>query len=187
MQRKLLGIVSVDFSATGQLLIIYPHISPWRWDLVLRLRPGNKTSIKQMEKLLILQNQRRPDRFDQMLRSCWLVFFYANGIVHKEFVPPGQTVNQQFYWKALKRLHGSVWKKQSEMWSSGDGFLHHDNAPAPMALSVQQFLAKKTWTLSLVLPIHPTLRHVTFSCSLIWKARWKGNVLLMSAKWKRKH
>jgi len=25
-------------------------------------------------KLLILQNQRRPDRFDQMLRSCWFVF-----------------------------------------------------------------------------------------------------------------
>ena len=24
---------------------------------------------------LILQNQRRPERFDQMLRSCWLVFF----------------------------------------------------------------------------------------------------------------
>ena len=32
-------------------------------------------------KLPILQNQRRPDRFGQMLRSCWLVFFYANGIV----------------------------------------------------------------------------------------------------------
>jgi len=25
-----------------------------------------------------------------------------------------------------------------------------------------------------------------FFCSLVWKARWKGNVLLMSAKWKRK-
>jgi len=29
-------------------------------------------------------------------------FFGANGVVHKEFVPPGQTVNQQFYLKVLK-------------------------------------------------------------------------------------
>ena len=44
-------------------------------------------------------------------------FFDANGIVHKEFVPPGQTVNQQFYLEVLKRLHDSVRKKQPEMWS----------------------------------------------------------------------
>ena len=35
---------------------------------------------------------------------------------------------------------------------------------------------QKTWWLSLILPIHPTLRHATFFCSLVWKARWKGNV-----------
>jgi hypothetical protein len=61
-----------------------------------------------------------------------------DGIVHKEFVPPGQTVNQQFYLQVLKRLRNSVWKKRPEMWSSSDLFLHHDNAPAHMALSVQQ-------------------------------------------------
>jgi len=27
MQQKLLGIISVDFDATGQLLIIYLHLS----------------------------------------------------------------------------------------------------------------------------------------------------------------
>ena len=112
------------------------------------------------EKFLILQNQRRPDRFNQMLRSCWLVFFYANGIVHKEFVPPGQTVIQQFYLQALKRLRDSVQKKWPEMCSSSNWFLHH-NAPAHMALSVQQFLEKKH-ELSFILPIHPTLRHANF-------------------------
>ena len=45
---------------------------------------------------------------------------------------------------------------------------------------------KTTWWLSLILPIHPTLCHATFSCSLVWNTRWKGNVLLMSAQWKRK-
>ena len=63
--------------------------------------------------------------------------------MHKEFVPPGQTVNEQFYLEVLTRLPNIVRKKQPEMWSSDDWFLHHDNAPAHTALSVQQFLAKK--------------------------------------------
>jgi len=41
-------------------------------------------------------------------------FFDANGIVHKEFVPHGQTVNQQFYLEVLKRLHDSVRKKDQK-------------------------------------------------------------------------
>jgi len=72
-----------------------------------------------------------------------ITFFDANGIVHEEFVPTGQTVNQQFYLKVKKRLRFSVRQKRPEMWSSGDWFLHHDNAPAHTALNVQQFLAKK--------------------------------------------
>jgi len=64
-------------------------------------------------------------------------FFDANGIVYKEFGPPGHTVNQQLYLKVLKRLSDSVQKKRPKMWSSGDWFLHHNNAPAHTALSVQ--------------------------------------------------
>jgi len=97
-------------------------------------------------------------------------FFYANGIVYKGFVPPAQTVNQQFNLKVLKRLCDSVWKKKRpEMWSSGDWFLHHDNAPAHMVWSVQQFLVKKPHDgyPSSSLFIYLTLCHATFSCSLV--------------------
>ena len=136
-------------------------------------------------KLLILQKQRRPNRFNQMLRPCWL-FFYANGIVHKEFVPPGQTVNQQFYLKVLKRLRDSVWKKWPECGAVLIGSFT-TTMPLPTWPGVcSSFWQKTTWRLSHILPIHPTLHHATFSCSLVWKARWKGNVLLMSVKWKIK-
>ena len=57
-----------------------------------------------------------------------LISFDAKGIVPKEFVPPEQTVNKQFYLKVLKRLCDSVWEKLPEMSSSGVWFLHHDNA-----------------------------------------------------------
>jgi hypothetical protein len=32
-----------------------------------------------------------------------IIFFDIQGIVHKEFVPPGQTVNGKFYCEVLKR------------------------------------------------------------------------------------
>jgi len=40
-------------------------------------------------------------------------FFYANGIVQKEFVPPGQTVNQQFYLEVLK-YYSIVYRKNDQ-------------------------------------------------------------------------
>jgi hypothetical protein len=59
-----------------------------------------------------------------------ICFFNVNGIVHKEFVPSGQTVNQYFYLDVLKRLRESLRHKRPESWRSGDWLLHHGNAPA---------------------------------------------------------
>jgi histone-lysine N-methyltransferase SETMAR len=97
-----------------------------------------------------------------------IISFDASGILHKEFVPPGQTVNQQFYLKLLKRLRDSVRKKRPEMWSSGDWFLHHDIAPAHTALSVQHFLAKQnSMTVIPHPPYSPNLAPCDFSCSFV--------------------
>jgi len=71
-----------------------------------------------------------------------LIFINVDGILHREFVPLGQTINQQFYLNVVKRLHESLRRKRPEKWQSGDWFLFHDNALAHTALSVQQFLAK---------------------------------------------
>ena len=38
------------------------------------------------------------------IKSMLICFFDQKGIVHKEFVPPGQTVNAAFYVEVLKRL-----------------------------------------------------------------------------------
>ena len=93
--------------------------------------------------------------------------------MHKEFVPPGQTVKQQFYLKVLKRLRDSVWEKRPEMWSSGNWFLHHDNVPAHTALSVQQFLGeKKNMT---VIP-HPPYSPDLASCEFFLFSHKKGQM-----------
>ena len=65
------------------------------------------------------------------------------GIVHYEFVPTGQTVNEVYYLEVLKRLHEKVRRKQPKLFASNSWILHQDNTPAHMALSVREFLATK--------------------------------------------
>jgi hypothetical protein len=75
------------------------------------------------------------------IKSMLVIFFDCEGIVHQEFVPPGQTVNQHHYLEVLKCLREQVRRERLERWRNQDWLLHHDNAPAHTALSVQRFLA----------------------------------------------
>jgi len=84
-------------------------------------------------------------------KSLLIIFFAIRGIVHKEFVPPGQTVNGKFYCEVLRWPRENVRHKQPEMWQNGDWLLHHDNATAHTSLAVREFLTKNNMT---ILP-HP--------------------------------
>ena len=68
-------------------------------------------------------------------------FFDIGGIVHYEFVPTGQTLNQVYYLEVLERLRERVRRKRPERFANNSWILHHDNAPAHTALSVREFLA----------------------------------------------
>jgi len=53
----------------------------------------------------------RPKKARQVrsnVKSMLICFFDQKGIVHKQFVPPGQTVNAAFYIEVLKRLWENV-------------------------------------------------------------------------------
>ena len=69
-----------------------------------------------------------------------IVFFDVRGIVHREFVPPGQTVNGQFYREVIRRLTARVRRVRPEIADSW--ILHHDNAPSHTCLLVTEELAK---------------------------------------------
>jgi len=91
----------------------------------------------------------RPKKARQVksnVKSILICFFDIKGFVHFEFVPQGQTANQQFYLELLKRLRDAVRRKRPELWRSGEWLLHHDSAPAHTALSVRQFLTKNGMT-----------------------------------------
>ena len=69
-----------------------------------------------------------------------ICFFHQKGIVHKEFVPPGQTVNAAFYVKVLKRLRENARRKRPDQWRNNTWLLHHDNVLAHAALLTLRFL-----------------------------------------------
>jgi len=72
-----------------------------------------------------------------------LTFFDIRGIVHYEFLPTEQRVNQVYYLEVVEMLREKVRRKRPEIFANSSWILHHDNAPAHMALSVRKFLATK--------------------------------------------
>lgn len=75
------------------------------------------------------------------VKTMLITFFDRRGIVHKEFVPPGQTVNQVFYRQVLDRLRKRVNRVRPDI--AKNWILHHDNAPCHTAFSVTEFLTSK--------------------------------------------
>ena len=75
-------------------------------------------------------------------KSILICFFDSQGIVHKEFVLPGQTVNQTFYREVLERLRKRVAHVRPGI--ACTWMLHHHNAPCHTAVSINEFLAEKS-------------------------------------------
>jgi len=87
----------------------------------------------------------RPKKARQVksnLKSVIITFFDIKGIVHKEFVPTGQTVNSGFYCEVLRRLREKVRRHCPQLWREQTWLLHHDNAPSHTAVLHHQFMAK---------------------------------------------
>jgi hypothetical protein len=87
-------------------------------------------------------------------------FFDAEGLVHHEFLPQRQTMNQAAYITVLQRLRDAVRRKLPHKWSSGTWLLHHDIAPCHAGLSVREFLAKH----SIPMVPHPSYSPDLASC-----------------------
>ncbi|GFV30788.1 mariner Mos1 transposase [Trichonephila clavipes] len=76
------------------------------------------------------------------IKVMLIVFVDADGIVHREYAPQGQTVNKEFYLDVMKRLREAVRRKRPVLWAYSRWMLHHDGAPAHTSNLVQQFLTK---------------------------------------------
>ena len=79
-----------------------------------------------------------------------------HGIVDIEFLPQGQTINQNVYKDILQRLMHSVREKRRDLWEM-KSWVHHDNA-----LNIWEFLAKNTIAVLEQLPCSPDLAPCDF-------------------------
>jgi hypothetical protein len=82
--------------------------------------------------------------------------FYIDGIVHREFVPPGQTVNNEYHRDALSRLREDTRRNRPEKWRMNDLVLYHDNAQLYTAYIVQEFWARNKMAVVSTHHIHQT-------------------------------
>jgi len=89
-----------------------------------------------------------------------ICFFDSQGIVHKEFVPQGQTVNQQFYKEVLEKLRKRVICVRPNI--KNTWVLHHENAPCHTAISINQFSAAKNIPVASQPPYSPDLSPCDF-------------------------
>ena len=129
-------------------------------------------------------NSPRPKKARQVrsIVESMLIFFFFDiqGIVHKEFVPPGKTVNGKFYCEGLKRLREGIRRKRPDNWKKTIGFstitthplTHHSLFDISWRPKTLQWFPTPSPS-----PIRLTSPPANFSCSPRWNYGWKGVVL----------
>ena len=103
-----------------------------------------------------------------------VTFFDSKGIIHKEFVPTGQTVSGAYYIEVLKRLMGRIRRIRPEYRDPDSWCLLHDNAPSHTSLIVRQFLARNQVYVLNHPPYSPDLAQCDFSLFPKLKMKLKG-------------
>jgi len=91
------------------------------------------------------------------MKTMLLIFFDWQGVIHKEFVPKGETINAVYYKVVIERPLNRIRRVRPGMCESGDWFLMHDNAPSHNATIVNKFLAQRKVTVLDHPPYSPDL------------------------------
>jgi len=104
----------------------------------------------------------------------FVIFFDWQGIIHKEFVPEGETINAVYYKGVMERLLNRIRRVRLGMCEIGDWFLLHDNAPSHNATIFKQFLAQRKVTMLDHPPYSPDLAPADYFLFRKVKSHLKG-------------
>ena len=96
---------------------------------IFRVRSTHQTAEPWMEERIVTKTQ-KGEGVQVQNQVMLIAFFDVHGIVHAEFLPLGQSINQHVYNNILQRLTRSVIEKKRERWETRSWLLHYDNAPA---------------------------------------------------------
>jgi len=130
------------------------------------VRPRDKTPKSGVAHCKLSPSQESENEQIQNEIDTHLVFD-SQGIVQKEFVPPGQTVNQTFYREVLERFRKRVARVRPGI--ARTWMLHHDNSPCHTAVSIHEFLAQ----ISIPVVPHPPIRRISVPVTSFYSASSK--------------
>jgi hypothetical protein len=77
-------------------------------------------AIKKTQKVLLQKSK---------IKTMLITFFYKQGVIHKELVPEGQTVDSDFYVEVIERLLKRISRVRRKFRAESSLFLLHYNAP----------------------------------------------------------
>lgn len=87
---------------------------------------------------------RKARNYCELILIC---FFDIEGIVHKQCIPPGQTVNGKCYRNILMRLREYVRREHTVKWGNNSCALQHAKASAHTSLFVRPVYSSRTMTI----------------------------------------
>lgn len=108
------------------------------------------------------------------IKTMLITFFDSKGIIHKEFVPPGQTITGEYYLNVLKRLMARIRRIRPEYRDGNSWCLLHDNAPSHKSIIVSRFLTNNNVCVLNHPPYSPDLAPCDFSLFPKIKMKLKG-------------
>ena len=157
-RRKTEGMCAWTFlNATKMTKILFRTCHNRWWNVDFRIRSWHQTT-----KFGVAREQLTAPKEskNEQIKTMLICFFDSQGVVHKEFVPPGQTVNKQYYHEFFERLRKRVHRVRPEI--ADTWMLHHDNAPCHTAISVNECLSKKVISLVPQPPYSPDVSPCDF-------------------------
>jgi hypothetical protein len=143
------------------------------WRLAYKYDPETKRQSSE----LVGEISPRPKKLKfpmSRIKIMLIIFLDSQGVVHKELVQEGKTVNEAFYKGVMDRLLKCIRRVRPAAFCCRDFFLFHDNVSAHKVASFCQFFTPKNVTnlyQSRILQIF--LRQDIF-CSPSWK--WSKKV-----------
>lgn len=104
-----------------------------------------------------------------------LIFFNWQGVMYKEFVPEGQTLNSEFYREVMVRLLKRLWCVRLDKAELFNWFLLYSNAPSHNTSFVKLFLTKRSVTVLYHPPYSPGLSPADYFLFFKVKSNLKGH------------
>lgn len=102
-------------------------------------------------------NPKKSRLMKSKIKTMLICFYDSKGIIYKEFVPSGSTVNAEFYLNVLKRLLNRIRRVRPEYREPGSWRLLHDNAPSHRSSIITDFFTKNQIFLLQHSPYSPDL------------------------------